>query len=121
MIDVIDEAQNEGLIPIHERELIIKKLNEVIFHPVLDKFFNNLNIVHNEQNILNLDGSVSKPDRIVISPESEVTLIDYKTGNYYEKHTVQLQTYASSLKEMGYNVKNIILVFINEKIDIKYI
>lgn len=121
LIDVVDEAQNEGLIPLGERELIIKQLNEVIFHPALEKFFNNLNIVHNEQNILNLDGSVSKPDRIVISPESEVTLIDYKTGNYYEKHTVQLQTYASSLKEMGYNVKNIILVFINEKIDIKYI
>ena len=121
MIDVIDEAQNEGLIPIEEREMVIKKLNEVIFHPALEEFFNNLNIVHNEQNILNKDGFVSKPDRIVVTPQSEVTLIDYKTGNYYEKHTVQLQTYASSLREMGYNVRNIILVFINEKIDIRYI
>lgn len=46
-------------------------------------------------------------------------IIDYKTGQYLEKHQQQLQTYASVVKQLGYIVEKKILVYIHPELTIK--
>ena len=58
--------------------------------------------VLNEVSVITSDGSVRRPDRIVIKPD-HVMIIDYKTGREHQvKYEAQLAEYRKCLSEMGY-------------------
>jgi CRISPR/Cas system-associated exonuclease Cas4 (RecB family) len=59
------------------------------------------------------------PDRLVVFKDSTAVVIDYKTGDLYEKHETQLEKYSKIIEEMGYTVTKKILVYINPKLRIK--
>jgi ATP-dependent exoDNAse (exonuclease V) beta subunit len=66
-----------------------------------------------ETEMLLQDGSIMRPDRIIISDE-EVIVIDYKTGAAEDKHEIQVRQYAGVLKEMGYQQIKMYLVYPSE-------
>jgi hypothetical protein len=53
-----------------------------------------------------------------VSNKNKVTLIDYKTGNFYNDYSLQLEKYALALTEIGFDVEAKLLVFINDNIEV---
>lgn len=61
----------------------------------------------NEISIVNTDGSLSRPDRVLVEKdkpisESKAIVIDYKFGNYNSRYQKQVDSYVNLLKQMGY-------------------
>lgn len=108
-----DVAQNE-IADIREN------VEKVIRHPNLKEFFTDKYTVMNERDILTAEGKLLRPDRISIH-DSEATLIDYKTGKKNPKHKEQIYSYADALEEMGFTVKNKIIVYINKEVNLEFI
>jgi len=63
-----------------------------------------------EKDIVDKDGNIYRPDRVVIS-NNNVTVIDYKSGKIdVEKNSVQIKQYINLLKEMNYtNIEGYLL------------
>jgi CRISPR/Cas system-associated exonuclease Cas4 (RecB family) len=64
----------------------------------------------NEAELLLEDGSILRPDRLMIK-DKQVIIIDYKTGNEERHHTDQVKQYAAVLSKMGYNDIKIFLIY----------
>lgn len=54
-----------------------------------------------EAEIIDPDGSVHRPDRVVLTPEKAI-VIDYKFGLHHQKYQRQIAQYASLFRQMGY-------------------
>jgi len=65
------------------------------------------------------NGLTLRPDRINISANGSVTVLDYKTGDYSEAHEIQLETYTEALKQLGFDRVASKLVYIGETIEVK--
>ena len=57
--------------------------------------------VLNEVSIIDSDGQVYRPDRVVRN-EDKVMIIDYKFGEHYRKYEHQMKKYADLWRRMGY-------------------
>lgn len=106
----INEEQAKGL------ESIIL---QIVTHQELAKYYSENNIIYNERDIISKTGKLYRPDRLVISKNNEVVIIDYKTGLHNPKYQHQLQDYQDVLEEMNYKVTKKILLYINKEITIK--
>ena len=59
-----------------------------------------------------------KPDRIVITKDKKVYLLDYKTGVHNSKYKKQLEEYEVAIELMGFKVEKKTLVYIAEEIQV---
>jgi CRISPR/Cas system-associated exonuclease Cas4 (RecB family) len=50
-----------------------------------------------------------------------LTIIDYKTGNVQPAHKAQMEQYATVLTQMGFEVSDKILVYINNEVSLSFI
>jgi ATP-dependent exoDNAse (exonuclease V) beta subunit len=107
---VIDAYVAKGELNIEGRNDMLKLLNNIVLHPLLEKYYKEGNIVVNERAILSENGEMLIPDRLVFNGMS-VVIIDYKTGKRDTKYRFQLDNYAKTLKNMGCNVEKKILVY----------
>ena len=55
----------------------------------------------NEVNVIDTDGQVLRPDRVV-KDGGKVMIIDYKFGEHYPKYERQMTRYADVWRRMGY-------------------
>ena len=55
---------------------------------------------------------------MVFLNDTDVVIIDYKTGKENDSHKIQLNKYKSVLEEMNFKVAEKILIYVNEKIKI---
>ncbi len=90
------------------------KLQQLINHPKLHTYYKDGNIVKNEKEIITSDGRILRPDRVVLN-RTEATIIDYKTGKPDARYKKQVYAYADALEEMGYDITNKIIIYINEE------
>ena len=90
-----------------------KTIKNIVNHAELNSLFLNNDIVLTEKEIISPSGIV-RPDRINIHPNNTVTLVDYKTGIIKEVHKKQINDYALVLQEMGYTIKEKLLVYIEK-------
>ncbi len=118
---VLDEYISKGIIDEQQREKLSESINRVVKHPDIAPYFDQNNTVYNEKDIISKAGRILRPDRIVVSPNHETTIIDYKTGMHNPFYVEQVYEYADTLVEMDFNVTEKILLYINEQIIIKYI
>ena len=86
----------------------------------MNKYYNQGVISFNEREIISKNGAILVPDRLVFLNNSEVTVIDYKTGSESLSHINQLNKYEGVLQEMNIKVVGKILIYIGEKIKIKH-
>ncbi len=114
----IIKAIENGLIISSEKEEVLKTISEIVNHKELTDYFSEENKVMNEQTIIQKNGTIVKPDRISISKDKKVYLLDYKTGEYLPKHKTQLENYQNTIEEMGYKVAKKSLIYIGKKIEI---
>ncbi|WP_378186150.1 UvrD-helicase domain-containing protein [Aquimarina sp. W85] len=116
---VLEEAIEEGLITKSDQNETQKKLEDIISHPELSKFYSKSYSIYNEKEIFS-KGRSYRPDRIVIK-DKEAIIIDYKTGSYAGAHEDQVHDYGEVMKKMGYNIAKMILIYIHDSIKVKYI
>lgn len=92
----------------------------VVTHPQLTPYFRDALSGRNECELYTADGTVLRPDRIVLH-EKSATLIDYKTGRPDAAYPEQLLQYARALASMDYSVENKIIVYINQEVTPEFI
>ena len=119
----IEIAFNNSLVSgiinsIQEKELK-QTVIKIVEHPLLLNYFNSINTIYNERDIITKQGIVVRPDRLVINTKNEVVIIDYKTGKHDRKYAQQLQTYQDALEEMNFLVIKKLLIYANDDLDIK--
>ena len=116
----IQMALQKGLIKEQEVKEIKEIVKKVILHKDLNQFYEKGIEVLNERDLLMADGTIQRPDRVVIK-NNHATIIDYKTGEQNPKYHHQLNTYAESFSNMGYIIDHKIIVYINTEIELDYI
>ncbi|MDU8884762.1 UvrD-helicase domain-containing protein [Yeosuana sp. MJ-SS3] len=104
-----------------QAEELKKVVYKIIEHSKIEEYFLSNYIIYNEKEILTNQGKILRPDRLVINSKKEVVIIDYKTGEEKTSHILQLDSYEDILNTMSYKVNKKILVYINDKIEIKEI
>lgn len=114
----ITKAIENGLIVSSQKDSVFKTIQNIVTHEALDLFFSKKGTTLNEKTIIQKDGSVVKPDRMVLTNNKEIYLLDYKTGSYQEKHTQQLINYQNAIENMGYKVTKKALAYIGETLEV---
>ncbi len=106
---------NEGIIDTEVGLHIKDKIERVITHKKLKEYYQpNLQIL-NEQEIVTIDKLTQIPDRIVIKGKV-ATILDYKTGKPHKKHHNQINAYAKTMSDLGYEVDKKIVIYLSEDI-----
>jgi RecB family exonuclease len=53
---------------------------------------------------------------MVVTPDNEVFLLDYKTGASNPKYKIQLDNYQKAIEDMGYEVVEKALIYIGKDV-----
>ncbi|MBF4493698.1 UvrD-helicase domain-containing protein [Flavobacterium sp. MR2016-29] len=114
----ITKAIEEGLIKVDQSEMVLNTLREIVNHPELSICFDGKNKILNEQTIVQKEGKILKPDRIILTQNKEAYLLDYKTGAINPKYKQQIQEYQDAIEDLGYKVLKRALVYIGTEIDV---
>lgn len=114
----VEMATENGWITRQQQAEVSQTLAGIVWHETLSDFFAPENTVLNEQPILRKDWPTFKPDRMVITPQNQVLLLDYKTGAEKSAHREQVETYAAAIESMGYPVVKKALVYTGESVKI---
>lgn len=113
----VEKAIENGIIVFDQANEIKETVNKICFNENLIDFFDGIGKVYNETTILKKGFGNIKPDRVVVK-DKKAFLLDYKTGEFNEKHKRQILEYANALEEMQLEVAKKALVYIGEKIEI---
>ncbi len=117
---VIQSFLEGGIINKIQEPILKKTVLQIIQHPKLQPYFQEEHItVYNERDIISNDGSILRPDRLVLMHKKDAVIIDYKSGQELPKHLQQLESYEAILKVMNFQVIKKILIYINDGIAIK--
>jgi len=115
---VISQYVFEGIVTKKESEVIKKTIYDVVEHPLLKQYFASDVLVFNERELISNNKERQIPDRVVII-KGKAVIIDYKTGKPKEIHKQQVEKYKETLIEVGYNIEETLLIYIDSKIIIK--
>ena len=118
----VDEALSRsiesGLITFAQKEIVSHTIDSIINHSELLEFFTPGDEILNEQTIIQKEGQAVRPDRMVVTRNKEVLLLDYKTGLHLPKYQQQLENYQKAIEAMGYKVVKKTLIYIGKEIDV---
>ncbi len=112
------KAMEEGFITLNQKEVVLKSIHGIVNNKELESYFSQGNEILNEQAIIQKEGKTIKPDRMVLTKNKEVYLLDYKTGTHNQKHQLQLENYQNAIEKMGLKVTKKALVYIGEEINV---
>lgn len=110
--NAIEHAILQGLILKDETEKYTEKLNTIVNHPDLTAYFSNTYTIYTEKEII-ANHEYKRLDRLCLAGNAAV-IIDYKTGTPRSPHQNQIRNYAQSIQEMGYTVKEKLLVYMGK-------
>jgi ATP-dependent exoDNAse (exonuclease V) beta subunit len=114
----VTKAIENGLIVFGQRQEFLKTIREIVNHQELELFFSNKYEILNEKTIIQKEGSIVKPDRIVLANNNEIYLLDYKTGSHQTKYQLQLENYQYAIEKMGFKVTKKTLVYVGETLEV---
>jgi ATP-dependent exoDNAse (exonuclease V) beta subunit len=117
----ITKAIENGLIITSQKEAVLATITEIVNHTELTDYFSEAHKVMNEQTIIQKQGTIVKPDRMSISKDKKVFLLDYKTGQHLPKHKIQLENYQKTIEDMGFKVEKKALIYIGEEIEVLHL
>lgn len=114
---IFEKMRKSAVLPKKRINALLKVVNEVMNHKDLTHLFETTTTVENERDIITKDGFVLRPDRLnIFEDNNSVTIVDYKTGTPSYDHEDQINGYASALLEVGFIIKEKILIYTNEQI-----
>jgi ATP-dependent exoDNAse (exonuclease V) beta subunit len=114
----LTKAIENGLIVSSQKEDVLKTIYEIVNHQDLSLFFSNEHKILNEKTIIQKEGNLVIPDRMVLTKQNEIYLLDYKTGTHQTKYQLQLENYQNAIEKMGFNVTKKALVYIGDTLEI---
>lgn len=114
----VTKSLENGLITYDQVDPVLLTLKEIVNHPELSICFDGNHTVLNEQTIVQKEGRILKPDRVVFLENKEAYLLDYKTGAINAKYQKQIQEYQDAIEDLGYKVLKKALVYIGEEIEV---
>jgi len=117
---IIQKYLEQGIINRQDLEKISADINHILTHPRLAEVFSNQAIIYNEKEIITPQQSAYRPDRVVITGKKAI-VVDYKTGSKKPSHIDQIEGYAKLLTEMGYEVTEKLIIYIDNEITIEEI
>ncbi|RWU07441.1 UvrD-helicase domain-containing protein [Pedobacter chitinilyticus] len=98
----LDELLLSGVIAELEVKTLHEEVMDVLNHPELKAIFDKSTESIIEKNIIDADGKLHRPDRILIDGEG-VTILDYKfTLEQSDRHIEQILNYKELLLQMGF-------------------
>ena len=117
--EVIDQMYKLGEFTNEDYQKLQKVVAEVLNHHQIKAYFTDDWEVKNERGILMSNGKTYIPDRLLFSKNTDkVVVIDYKTGQEFDKHQHQVTDYANALIIMGYSNVEKILIYTSETIKV---
>lgn len=114
----IASALESGSIRMDQVDAISTAILQIVKHTDLAEFFEGGVKVLNERSIIPMSGTTLKPDRVLINANKEALLLDYKTGALMQSHVSQVESYATAIEQIGYNVRKKALVYIGSDINV---
>lgn len=117
---VLEEAIGEGLLTYDQQKEIATVLQEVVHHPQLKDFYTGQTMNFTEKDMISREGTLLRPDRLCFDG-NQVSLVDYKTGEERKEHQTQIKVYSQVLEEMGYDIKDRLLVYLNDTVQVSRI
>jgi ATP-dependent exoDNAse (exonuclease V) beta subunit len=114
----LTKAIENGLIVSSQKEDVLKTIYEIVNHQYLSLFFSNEHKILNEKTIIQKEGNLVIPDRMVLTKLNEIYLLDYKTGTHQTKYQLQLENYQNAIEKMGFKVTKKALVYIGDTLGI---
>ena len=114
----LTKAIENGLIISSQKEDVLKTIYEIVNHQDLSLFFSNEHKILNEKTIIQKEGNLVIPDRMVLTKLNEIYLLDYKTGTHQTKYQLQLENYQNAIEKMGFKVTKKALVYIGDTLEI---
>lgn len=115
--DVVEQYRLNGLLDNSEAEKIKSLMKSVVNHTALKMYFSQGTMVKNETELLDENGKMHRPDRVVIRGD-ELCVIDYKTGAKSESHKNQIGAYANAFGKLGYGRVSSKLVYLNDEVEV---
>ena len=73
----VEKAIENGIINLQQKDFVSETIKKIVNNPALEHFFVENNEVLNEQIIIQKEGNIVKPDRIVITEGKKAFLLDY--------------------------------------------
>ena len=114
----IEKSLESGLITNAQKETVQKTITDILENKELVEFFNPEYKILNEHSIIQKEGSIVKPDRVVLKSKTEAMILDYKTGVFQESHRRQIEQYTDALEMMGYFVSKKTLLYIGKDLKV---
>lgn len=114
----LTKSIESGLIVSSQKEEVFETIQQIVNHHELQSFFSNQNKILNEKTIIQKEGNIVKPDRMVLNNQNEIYLLDYKTGSHQIKYQHQLENYQDAIEKMGFKVTKKTLVYIGETLEV---
>lgn len=106
------QAVVEGMISEEEAHAAVDLLAERILSVKSEGWFpDDPSCVFNEAELVDTDGNVYRPDRVVIR-DKKVLIVDYKFGEHYRRYEKQVLKYSELWQRMGYQVGSACLWYV---------
>lgn len=115
--EIIHKLYLRGVIDssVIEEEEMQQTISKLLSNPQVQTWFANDLRILNEQTLIDKDGQIQRPDRVIIDPQGRVTVIDYKTGNDHKGYRKQVANYMSILRQIGFTEVDGYLLFIKDE------
>ena len=108
----VDSAVLAGTLPLDDADAVRNMLRERLESvEARDWFPSDRKCMLNEVELVDTDGSVYRPDRVVRC-DGKIRILDYKFGEHHRKYERQLKRYADLWKRMGYVVESASLWYV---------
>lgn len=110
--EAVSSMLTSGTVTSDEARRITGLLSEKIAHVRDMGWFDvNESMVLNETSLMDSDGQVYRPDRVVMDGR-KVKIVDYKFGEHHRSYERQLTKYADLWERMGYQVESACLWYV---------
>jgi len=116
--NVLKFAIDQGQISQEQSKLLRVIIDNLLKQPKLSAYYQEEAVAENEIEIFTKKNQSLRPDRINFVSQNTVTIIDYKTGAKSPKHIKQIDDYGVTLSEMGFQIKEKLLVYINDQVEV---
>ncbi|MFT4032286.1 MAG: UvrD-helicase domain-containing protein [Siphonobacter sp.] len=110
---VIARMQQRGLLDDEQKAKMVACINQILKQKVMKPYFELPAEFLFEKEIIMPNGSTIRPDRVIIRPNQQLAILEYKIGNPADSHQKEMKKYASIYRKMGYKDVECWLVYLD--------
>lgn len=111
---VLESLKKSPVLYPESTKVLENMISAIVSNDQLKHLFESGSVVLNERDIVTQKGQLLRPDRLNVWPDNSVSIIDYKTGAPDRHHADQIEGYEAALTDMGYSVREKLLIYCRE-------